>query len=195
MLEINLLPVREARRKENIRQQVMQLVLGLILTAAAIGFLNSSISDQLEMAQLRVDQMQRDIEQFQPQIELVAKFKKRKAELEKKIDIIDGLDKARTGPVRLLAELADRTPERLWITKLATKGSTLSIEGKSLDNELVAVFLSELGDSPYFAAVDLNKTEIGRARSGGLKLVSFSITARLVSGDVAAKQAKTPGRA
>ena len=195
MLEINLLPVREARRKENIRQQVMQLVLGLILTLAAIGFLNSSISDQLEMAQLRVDQMQRDIEQFQPQIELVAKFKKRKAELEKKIDIIDGLDKARTGPVRLLAELADRTPERLWITDLGTKGSTISIQGKSLDNELVAVFLSELGDSPYFDAVDLNKTEISPGRNGGLKLVSFSITARLVSGDVAAKKAKGPGKA
>ena len=92
MLEINLLPVREARRKADLRQQVMQLVLGLIVTFGVIGLVNSKVSDQKEMAQLRVRQMQQDIEQFQPQIEQVAAFKKKKSELEKKIDVIEGLD-------------------------------------------------------------------------------------------------------
>jgi type IV pilus assembly protein PilN len=196
MLEINLLPVREARRKADLRQQVMQLVLALIVTCAGIGLAHSKITDQREMAQKRIRQMEDDIERFQPQIEQVAVFKKKKSQLEKKIDVIDGLDQARSGPVRLLDELASRAPERLWLTKLKTKGKTVELEGQSLDNELVAVFLGELNSSKYFDEVDLDETKIQDSRSGGLKLVSFEITARLVTGghDGKAKKGKKRGR-
>ncbi len=180
MLEINLLPVREARRKADLRQYVTQLVAMVILTVFGIGLMHSRIDDQIERAQARVRQMQNDINQFKPQLEQVAAFKKRKAELEKKIDVIDGLDRARTGPVRVLNELATKTPDRLWLTSLSTKGNTISLKGQSLDNELVALFLRSLGDSEYFANVDLDSTKLG-AEKGGLKLVTFRIRAELVS--------------
>ena len=64
--------------------------------------------------------MQRDIDQFKPQLEQVAAFRKKKAKLEKKIDVIDELDHARSGPVRVMSELAMRTPERLWLTSVRT---------------------------------------------------------------------------
>ncbi len=183
MLEINLLPVREARRRADVRQQVMQLVLGMIVTSGAIGLVHSNVVDQKANAELRVRQMEQDIKQFQPQIEQVAAFKKKKSELEKKIEVIDGLGRARSGPVRLLSELADRTPERLWLTSLSTKGSTISMKGESLDNELVALFLGELNSSKYFDAVDLDSTQILDPKSGGLKVVAFAITAKLVTGE------------
>jgi len=190
MLEINLLPVREARRKADLRQYVMQLLLMVILTMGGIALVHSRIGDQVERAQARTKQMQNDIDQFKPQLKQVDAFKKRKAELEKKIDVIDGLDKARTGPVRVLSELATKTPERLWLTSLATKGNTISLKGQSLDNELVALFLRSLGDSEYFANVDLDSTKLG-AEKKGLKLVTFSIQAQLVNPEAKAqKQAK-----
>jgi type IV pilus assembly protein PilN len=190
MLEINLLPVREARRKADLRQYVMQLVLMLILTAGGIGIVHSRIGDQVERGQARVKQMQNDINQFKPQLEQVAAFKKRKSELEKKIDVIDGLDKARTGPVRVLSELSTRTPDRLWLTSMSTKGNTISLKGQSLDNELIALFLRGLGDSEYFANVDLDSTKLG-ADKGGLKLVTFRIRAEVVNPK---KQAATPAK-
>ena len=180
MLEINLLPVREARRKADLRQYVMQLLLMMIVTVGGIGLVHSRIGDQVERAQARVRQMQNDIDQFKPQLEQVEAFKKRKGELEKKIDVIDGLDRARTGPVRVLNELATRTPDRLWLTSLSAKGNTISLQGQSLDNELVALFLRSLGDSEYFDNVDLDSTKLG-AEKGGLKLVTFRIRAEIVN--------------
>jgi len=176
MLEINLLPVREARRKADIRQLLMQLVLVLVVVGGGIGVVHTRMSDEAMLARARASQMEGDIKQFQPQLDQVAAFRKKKAELEKKIDVIDGLDRARTGPVRVLAELASRTPERLWLTALDTKGNTITMKGLSLDNELVAHFLRGLGDSPYFEDVDLDATELG-AEKGGLRLVTFSIRA------------------
>ncbi len=56
------------------------------------------------------------------------------------------------------------------------------IKGASLDNELVALFLRNLGESAYFDEVDLDKTELGRQGSG-LRLMHFSIRAVLVNPD------------
>lgn len=196
MLQVNLLPVREARRKADLRQYAMQLVLMLILTMGSIGLIHSRIGDQVERGQARVKQMQNDINQFKPQLEQVAAFKKRKGELEKKIDVIDGLDRARTGPVRVLNELSTRTPDRLWLTSLSTKGKTILLQGQSLDNELVALFLRSLGDSEYFGNVDLDSTKLG-SQKGGLKLVTFRIRAEIVNpkGQAATSAKKTAKRA
>ena len=121
----------------------------------------------------RIRQMEADIKQFQPQLDQVAAFRKKKATLEKKIDVIDGLDRARSGPVRVLDELATHMPERVWLTKLETEGGAIKLKGESLDNELVAVLLRALGESPYFDKVDLQSTELGT--KDGLKLVKFNV--------------------
>ncbi|MDH3520688.1 MAG: PilN domain-containing protein [Myxococcales bacterium] len=186
MIHINLLPVREARRKANLRQYVMQLALVMLVTAAGIGFAHSRISEQISQTKLRVSQMQRDIDQFKPQLEQVDAFRKKKAGLEKKIDVIDGLDRARSGPVRVMDELAIHSPERLWLTSLQAKGSTIELKGESLDNELVAVFLTALGESPYFDQVELDSTELGSG-ADGLKTVTFRIHAVLVAPKPAVK--------
>ena len=47
MIRVNLLPVRETQRLAELRQQAMQLLLALILAAATIGFIHSSLSDRI----------------------------------------------------------------------------------------------------------------------------------------------------
>jgi len=187
MLEINLLPVREVRRRADLRQQLMQLVMGVILVLGAVVIVHSRLTDQIQMAQARVSQMEHDIEQFKPQLDQVAKFRKQKSELQKKIDIIEGLDRARSGPVRVLDELATRAPERLWLRRLETRGKEIELRGESLDNELVAHFLRALDGSPYFENVDLDSTELGAER-GGLKIVEFVVRANLSDGPEASAE-------
>lgn len=179
MIEINLLPVREARRKADIRQQVMQLVLVLILAAAAIGFTDSRINSQMETSRRRIVQMEADIKQFKPQLDQVAAFRKKKENLEKKIEVIANLDRARQGPVRMMDELATHTPPKLVITSIKTTGNNLEMQGASLDNELVAELLQALGSSPFFRDVELDNTKM--SDRGGLKLVSFKMHAVITS--------------
>jgi type IV pilus assembly protein PilN len=188
MIQINLLPVREAKRKADVKQYVLELVLLLIVAGAAIGFVHTGLSDTIETTQNRINQMQTDIDKFKPQLDQVAAFRAKKAELQKKIDVIAGLDRARKGPVRIMDELATRTPERLWLESISAKGNKLELTGQSLDNELVAVFLGSLGDSPYFADVDLNSTELGNGPEG-LKVVKFKIQATIVAPQTASTEA------
>ena len=79
MIQINLLPVREAKRKADIKQNVLELVLLLIVVVAAIGFVHSDLSAKMHTTQNRIKQMQSDIEQFKPQLDQVAAFRAKKA--------------------------------------------------------------------------------------------------------------------
>jgi len=47
MLQINLLPVREARREEDLRQFRNQGLLVLLITCAGIGFAWSTITESI----------------------------------------------------------------------------------------------------------------------------------------------------
>jgi len=184
MLQINLLPVREVRKRFEARQILLQQLLVLILTGAAIGVFHTRLSGQMDLTQARIHQMDKDIAQFKPQIEQVEGFKKKKKELEKKIEVIESLDRQRRGPVRILAELSDRIPDRVWLTSLETNGSQVKMQGESLDNELVAMFVKNLGESKYFSDVDLDGTKLAKQKKG-LNLVHFDLKATLLG-------AKTP---
>ena len=98
--------------------------------------------------------------------------------------MIHRLERSRSGPVHILDELASRTPERVWLTTLSATGGKIELEGMSLDNELVALFLRALDDSPYFANVELKATELKTVDA--LKLNTFRILAQLESPDAPA---------
>ncbi len=188
MIEINLLPVREAKRKENVRELVAQTLLVMLISGGSLGLVHFRLVDQRGRATVRVAQMENDIENFKPQLAQVAAFRSRKNQLEQKIGVIAGLERARTGPVRMFDELATRTPVRLWITSLDTEGDKIVFKGESLDNSIVAQFLRELKDSPFFENVGLESTEMGKKKKG-IKLVTFNISASAASPPDAAVEA------
>ena len=180
IIEINLLPHREAKRVAELRQTLAVLLLGSVLLTGGIYFAHGNIQRQAEAVQVSVRQKEADLERFKPQQLKVESFKKRRSALAAKLDIIKGLDAQRTGPVRIMDELGAHTPERLWLTKLNFKGTSITLDGASTDTGVVADFLRNLNDSDFFKSVDLNKTRRGKEMAG-VKLVNFTITVELAS--------------
>ncbi len=180
MVEINLLPHREAKRAADIRETIALLVLGLVVLGGGSFFMGSSARSDLQMAKTSIAQLNADIERYKPQQALIAKFKTRKQHLQDKLDVIDSLERARNGPVRVLDEISSRVPDRLWLTAISTKGTEIRLEGKSLDTGVVADFLRSLNGSEYFKNVDLEKTEGGEMVKG-VRLVNFELRADMTS--------------
>ncbi len=187
MIEINLLPHREARRIADLRQNGLQFVLGLVVIGGAVFFLERDLNQGIEEARTSVMQLTAAIEQFKPQQAQVENFKKKSSSLKKKLNVIDGLEKARTGPVRLFDELAMLIPDRLWLNTMSSKGKTISLNGESIDTGVVADFLRSLNESDFFENVDLKHTKSGKAM-GGVNLVVFTIVADFKNPD--AKEGK-----
>ena len=179
MIRINLLPVREERRKASAQKLGVMLagtLAGSVLVAGAIhGWLRHEISASRELALAT----QSEIQRFEPQLKQVEEFKKTKAEIEQKLGVIQSLHDARSGPVHVLDELATHTPDRIWVSKIAIKSGKLSLEGMSLDNELVALFLTALEESPYFKNVELVETQA--KDKDGFKLNAFEVSGVMTS--------------
>jgi type IV pilus assembly protein PilN len=190
MIEINLLPVREERRKAETQQQAALLAVTALLSVLAAGGYHVYLGSSRSSAQGQTRELQRQIDAFGPQLKQVEAFRAQKAEIERKLEVIRQLERSRSGPVQVLDELATHTPERMWLTRLESKGQGVAIEGVSLDNELVALLLTALGDSKLFGEVELEHTEL--LEREGLKLNEFRLRARLGGGGGAEAPAPAP---
>ena len=195
MIRINLLPVREARRRADIQQQFVLLGLALAATLIGVAWAHFSVQNSVAEAKARVVQTEAEIAKFDEQLEQVEAYKQKKKEVQDKLDVIAGLERSRSGPAHMLDELAVHTPARMWLTKLEAQAGKVSIKGMSLDNEIVALFLTKLNESAYFANVELESTELKLVES--LKLNTFRIRAALESpdGPITIAPAATPAPA
>lgn len=189
MIRINLLPVREARKKADLQQ--FGLMLGVTFGAAvALAVLfHLSVMHKISTAHARVEQMKQQIDAFKPQLAQVEQFRAKKTDIERKLGVIHDLDRSRSGPVHVLDELSSHIPERMWLTSMEAIPSGVTLQGMSLDTEVVATFMKGLEDSPYFQDVELKSTEL--AENSGLKLNKFEIHALLKNPEVTSA---TPGQ-
>ena len=114
--------------------------------------------------------------------EQVERFRAEREEIERKLKVIDDLEKNRTGPVRVMDEIAMRIPKRVWLTELQMNAGQLKLEGMSLDAEIVAAFLTSLAESPLIFDVELETTRL--EEKDGLKINTFEISSRYVHGEM-----------
>ncbi len=179
MIQINLLPVREERRKAGLRQLAALLGTALVGSLLLVGALHFKPRSAIAAATRNLATTQKEIDAHKKQLEQVEEFRKTKERIEQKLGVIERLNRSRSGPVRVLDELATHAPERLWLTQLSTTEGRVSLEGVSLDNEIVAAFASSLSNSPYFANVELEETEATEIE--GFKLNRFKLSAALAT--------------
>jgi type IV pilus assembly protein PilN len=193
VIRINLLPVREARRKAGFRQQLM--ILGGSVGAAVLGALlfHQAVLSDIRSGQTRITELRSELDRYKPQQERMAAFKAKKVEIEGKLEVIARLERSRSGPVRIMDELATRIPERVWLTNVNAQDGQIELKGMSLDNELVALFLTNLGESAYFMDIELEETELRQVDE--LKLNTFQIKARLTAPADEDAEADEPGGA
>jgi len=188
MIRINLLPVREARRKQDLQQQLLLLGAALAVSVAGCAAFHAWTVRQVSSVQERIVQLQQQIDDFKPQLARVDDYRAKKADIEKKLGVIKSLDRSRSGPVHVLDEIATHAPQRLWLTEVEAAKGTIRMRGMSLDNEVIAGFLTALNDSPYFDNVELKETKL--SERDGLKLNQFEMQATLSQpGDPAAAPA------
>ena len=148
MIRINLLPVRAARRRDAAARQLLVFSVGLVclITAGVVMYLSDSnkLSDVLRAN----DVLRSDIEDLKKIIGEVDEYKAEERALAKKLGIIEDLRAKKTGPVRMLDRVASDIPDKLWLTELEEKEQKVTLKGVSINNEVIATFMSRLLEVP-----------------------------------------------
>ncbi|WP_417761174.1 PilN domain-containing protein [Shewanella sp.] len=149
MANINLLPWREEAREKKKRDYLG--VLALVFIAAAFGvyltisFIGLLTEDQRE----RNAYLQNEIQLLDKQIAEIKKIRERKADIEKRTEIILNLQQSRNLPTHILDELVRVIPPGVYLSSVEKKGSVIWIEGRSESNNNVANMMRKIKASEW----------------------------------------------
>ncbi len=164
MILINLLPHREARRRQ--RKQNFFIALGV---AAAVGLVLVgawySVLQQMKAAQQqRNDILRSEIRKLDTQIKDIATLRAEIQALKDRQAAVEDLQTDRNTPVYLLDELSRQAPEGIYLNSIRQNGNVVTVVGTAQTNERVSEFLrNTLYNSPW-----LEKPELVEIKASGL---------------------------
>jgi len=144
MIRINLLPVRQVKKRE-LGRQFLVVAVGLVVIAL-IGnwFWYNQLATQRDRNQQRIDDTQRRIAELEKVIGEVNNINRRRKEVEEKLAVLDKLRRGRTGPVRMLDALSTATPKKVSLTEFDEKQSAVKLTGRAASHDDVADFMRGL---------------------------------------------------
>src|SRR5437588_9635848 len=131
MIFINLLPVRAAKKREFGRQQLVLFVLLLVLAGIGNYFVYNRFESELRSLDKQIVDTRAEIAQLEKTIGEVKSIKEDKKALEDKLKILDTLKKGRTGPVKVLDELATIIPQKVWLNEYLEQGGGVTMNGSA----------------------------------------------------------------
>ena len=149
MAYINLLPWREQVLKEK-QNEFFTLLIAVGLFAFALIFaVNLNYQSRIDGQTLRNQYIKNEIAKLDIQIAEIKTLNEKKAALQKRIDVVEQLQRSRNVGTQVLDEIAKIIPNGIYITQLTKQGNSLEIIGKSesnnhLANMIRAIELSDL---------------------------------------------------
>ncbi len=171
MIRINLLA--EGRRPTAVRKTRsvalaernwtnITLVAGILLGALlAVGYW-VQLDHRRDGVRQEVAEAQAEVDRLKPILEEVEEFKKKQADLERKIEVITNLKNAQTGPVRVMDAISRALPELLWLDEMQVKASSIRVSGRAFNVNAISNFIENLDKVPEFREPHLGKvTEAG----------------------------------
>ncbi|MBW1861717.1 MAG: PilN domain-containing protein [Deltaproteobacteria bacterium] len=181
MIRVNLLPFRAARKQENIRRQVSIYFLSIVCLLTLMIYSYLSLSSELTKLKGEEKQLRSEMASYAKVVQEMARISKRTKEIQDKFDVIKALEKQRSGPVRLLEDIATSVPiDRLWLSAVVEKGGNLTLQGSAMDNDTVALFMTNLEKKKQITSVDLKTTKLQNFPKHKLNAANFVLACKTV---------------
>jgi type IV pilus assembly protein PilN len=181
MIRINLLPGpkgRTAKPQYDVRAQALLGVGVLLITVAGCWWYSSSLDEAIEARQDEKLAKEKQVVQLKEQVKQVQDFEQKKKLLEDKNRVIDQLESARVGPVKVLDFVSQSIePLKVWLTNLKLSAENVEVEGKALTNDDVVEFVNNLRRTDFFANINLQESKA--AVENKINIYQFKLAFRL----------------
>ncbi|MBD3162171.1 MAG: hypothetical protein GF346_07650 [Candidatus Eisenbacteria bacterium] len=183
MIRVNLLPIEERLPEPGPSLKIPNRGFWIplaISVAVLVPLVGMGVMQQVRIAGLKSDIALAEAEarRLQPQIEKIDALMRERSEINDRLLTVQSLARDRYLPVQVLDELADRTPEYLWFTKLHQRSTgELALEGMTFSNLLVAELMTQMEEGDIFDEVALGVSQ--RKAVAGRPLVEFTLTSRV----------------
>jgi type IV pilus assembly protein PilN len=178
MIRINLLPHREAKRKQKRAAFAALLALGGLLGAALVLMVGGYNASVIATQNQRNEVLKQANAELDVKIKKIANLKSEIEALKARQQAVEDLQGDRNQPVYLLDELVRQTPEGVYLKSFRQDGQKVLLTGVAQSQERVAELLRNLsGNSPWLERPDLAEVRAATLAQSktGRKVVEFTL--------------------
>ena len=170
MLKINLLPVRQLKKRAKAKKQLFGMFFLFLLVLVALGITGALQAQKISDNEADIAALQKEKDSYTPTLKKIEKLKQDKEELVRKTEIIKKLKTDSSLTVRTLDEVANRVDnQRMWLDSLHQQDASLRLSGVALDNQTIAQFMDNLKESPIVQDVTLTNSSLKVVSGRNLK--------------------------
>ncbi len=165
MIKINLLPVKAAKKKERIMNQLIIGILIIGVVAVVLFLWNQSTREKKQNIEDQIKTAKKEIQKLNEAKKKFEELRKKEELLDKQLNAITQLDKGRDWFIRVLDKITQSIPrDMVWVEKIKYGGSgggrskggrpqgaggnSITISGKSYDRDSIAIFMGNLSIAP-----------------------------------------------
>lgn len=189
MIRINLLPGQQRPKAKRgaagggagAGLQGILLGGGAILGVAILGVVYFMRASDLADTQKRVNDLKNEKARLEKVKLEVENYQQQKEILDKRIAVIQDLNRNRAGGQELLDVVATTVNrvDSLWLTSMGRKGNSLNIEGTAASISAVANLVTQLKRAGYFDKVEIKETRQDD-RNKTVQVFLFTVSADFV---------------
>jgi type IV pilus assembly protein PilN len=178
MPRINLLPWRDAQRKE--RKLAFLVALGVAALAAGVTAFAAFLlyGSMIEGQQRRNNELRLAIKTLDKEIEEINSLESAKQKFIARMEIIEKLQRSRPEIVHVFDEIVRTLPEGVYLTSVKQNGTKLKFEGIAQSSTRVSSFMRNLDGSQWLRNPGLEVVQTTKGSGPGS---SFTLTADQVT--------------
>lgn len=192
MIRINLLGQerpKAAKTAVPVEATMMAVMAILALTAAVVvlGVIYYQQSNQYSKTEARIAALKVEKASLQQVKQDVDRFESQRATLQQRIDVIETLQKNRSGGQDLLQMIANTVVrvDELWLTSMNRTGNSIDLQGEAGSINAVANFITQMKRSGYFDNVEIKDAKENDIKPG-VETYGFSMSATINPQGIAA---------
>jgi type IV pilus assembly protein PilN len=127
------------------------LIVAMLLLAglAALGYW-FFMKSQLDERKKTVAERTVEAKKLEAIIKEVEDYQKRKDSLQQRIDLINQLKLNQKGPVRIMDQISRDLPDLVWLDRMEISGGRITLAGRGLNPNAIALFVENVKNDPYF---------------------------------------------
>lgn len=190
MPRINLLPWRDAQRKERKLKFMVAMGGAAVCALLATGGVYLLYNAMIDAQNMRNEMLQEQIKILDRQIEEINSLEQTKRQFIARMQIIEKLQGSRPEIVHLFDQIVKTLPDGVYLTDVTQTGDHLKFTGVAQSSTRVSAFMRNIDSSQWMKNPTLEVIQSAPGAFGS----SFTLDAEQTSGDAAGADANAGGR-
>jgi type IV pilus assembly protein PilN len=178
MAFINLLPWREAQKKQQQTRFMTLLTAAGLVSFGVIFALGAVYSARIEGQEYRNSFLQNEISILEQRIIEIRELEQRKKNLQKRMELIAQLQSSRNLGTQIMDEIATVVPAGVYLTNLQKQGPSLLLVGKSESNNRLSAMIRSVESSALLGQPLLEFIEAGKDQTQLLSDFKIHLTVK-----------------